>query len=119
MANPHAGEVEVKCGDLTLTLRLGTNAMAEIEGLLSADFLTEVLPSLAAGKDKATNIRACLWAAARRKHPSMSLFDIGDLIDEYPEEMGVALNKLLTLSMPPKEGGEKNPQMPSPEPGTT
>ena len=114
MANAERGEVDVKLGARTLTLRLGTNAMAEIETLLDGvDFTTEIIPSLAAGKNRATYIRAVIWGAARRQHPTIDLLEVGALIDEFPTEIGEGPNKLSKLAFPTPDGADENPPKPA------
>jgi hypothetical protein len=124
MANAQKGEVDLVVGQgaekRTLILRLGTNAMAEIETLLDgADFATEIIPSLAQGRNRATYIRAVIWGAARQHQPKIDLLAVGDLIDEFPSEIGEALRKLITLAFPVPEGGAENPPKQSDGTGTT
>lgn len=124
MANAHKGEVDLVVGEgegrRTLVLRLGTNAMAEIETLLDgADFATEIIPSLRDGRNRATYIRAVIWAAARQHQPTIDLLSVGDLIDEFPTEIGEALSKLIRLAFPTAEEGSKgNPPKPAGGTGT-
>lgn len=119
MANPLRGEVDLVAGDKTYVLRLGTNALVEIETVLGGMDFGEIVTSLASGHNRATVLRAVLWGALRRNHPDLSLFDAGDLIDDYPAEIGKAIGDVIKLAMPdaPKGAGG-NPRKPAGGTGT-
>ena len=111
MVNPLKGEVELVTGGKTYVLRLGTNALVEIETVLGGMDFGEIVRSLAGGNNKATVLRAVLWGSMRRYQPDVTLFDVGDLIDEFPEAVGKASGEVMRLGMPDQpKGGAQNPR---------
>jgi hypothetical protein len=107
MANPAKGEVALPAGDQTYTLKLGTNALAELTGMLSIG-LAEVQSALSAGRVDV--IRAVMWAALR-KHHSLNLMEVGDLIDDVGFDAALeAVGNALKLAFPEAAASEENPQ---------
>lgn len=110
MANPHRGEVDLKVGQQTYVLRLGINAIAEIETLLDLG-INEIAASLNdPSKIRIGTLRAIVWGALREHHKDLSLFDVGDIIDEIgaTDVMG-SVQKAFQLAFPDAEGGDDPP----------
>jgi hypothetical protein len=110
MANPHRGEVNLKVGEKNLTLRLGINAIAEIETLLDMG-INEIAASLSdPEKLRIGTLRAIAWGALREKHPALSLTDVGEIIDEAgaPAVME-AVQLAFERGFPSPEGGDSPP----------
>ena len=106
MANPARGEVDLKAGDKTYTLKLGANALASLTGALSMG-LGEVNEALTAGRIDV--IRAVLWAALLKEH-KLDLIQTGDVMDEAGfDAVGEAIGKALALAFPDATP-EENPQ---------
>jgi hypothetical protein len=83
MANFIRGELAVESNGQTYTLVLTTNALVELQDVLSTPekrvTLTQVLGRV--GQNDVEAFRAFVWAATRRHHPTLTLKDAGDLID--------------------------------------
>lgn len=115
MANRERGEVDLTVGSETYTLRLSTNALAEVEDLLDQDF-GEILQRMEAGRVGAQ--RAMLFAALREKHPTVTLLDAGQMLDTDRRAVNEALGNALTLAFAENKGGAKeNPPTASSEAG--
>lgn len=111
MANPLRGEVELDLGDgKTYTLRLGTNALIEIQTVLGGVDPSQLGPRMVDPATKGETIRAVLWGALGGSRSGLSLFDVGDLIDDYPAEVGKAIGDVFRVSMPDAKGSGGNPQ---------
>lgn len=115
MANPDRGEVDLKIGEDSYTLRLSSNALAEIEDLLGLPF-GELVAQMGAGRIGAQ--RAMVFAALRDKHPKLSLIDAGNMLDRDRDAVAAALGKALSLAFPDAEAA-KNPPTASGETGAT
>jgi hypothetical protein len=112
MANPVKGEVEFKAGDRVFTMKLGHNARAEVEGLLGKQF-QHVIADLQ-DKEAVTHetVRGVLWASLHQFHPDLSLFDVGDLMDEVGDDyLSERIGEALVASALPK-GAQRPPQKP-------
>lgn len=98
MANKFRGEVPLKAGDDTYTLRFGTNEMVELE---------EKYGSLEAfkGSTGVKDVRFALTVGLRRHHPEITEADVGDLMDKVGGMEGVItfINEAFGLvsKMPP------------------
>lgn len=107
MANAVKGEVDFVVGDKTFTLKLGHNARAEAETLLGKTW-GEIGAEIT-NPEAITNgtVRGVLWASLRQFHPKLSLFDVGDMMDEVGDEyVGNKLGEAL-LAAAPKDAGER------------
>jgi hypothetical protein len=110
MVNPLKGEVELKAGDQSYILRLGSNALAEVEVVLDTG-VGEIVASLQGQNIKLGTLRAILWGALREHQETMSLFDAGDIIDKIGVAATMAaIGRAFKLAFPKAEGGAKNPR---------
>ena len=127
MANPERGEFVLRAGPRQLTLRLTTNAMAEVEDLGGRTF-DQILVGLNRGSVR--DIRLFLWAALRDRHPDLatedrrSLHAIGDLIDTIGGLAGLIdqLRAFLVLNdeaPPAPEGRAPDPPAAAADPAGT
>jgi hypothetical protein len=112
MVNPLKGEVELKAGE-TYTLRLGTNALIELQSVLGGVDPSQLVPRMVDPGTKGETVRALLWAALGGSQSGLSLFDAGNMIDEYPEEVGKAIREVLGLSLPDPKKVTGNPRKPA------
>jgi len=94
MANELQGEVDLRIGDKTYTLKFTRNAMADVESLFGGRPFNEVLA------DRSVSVlRACLWAGLKRHHSGIDLLAAGDLMDEADDAaVGAAIGKAVQLA---------------------
>jgi hypothetical protein len=101
MANAVKGEVEFVVGDKTYTLKLGHNARAEAETVVGrpwGEIMTEIANPAVISYGTS---RAVLWAGLRQSHPKLSLFDVGELMDEAEDEyVGQKIGEALLAAAP-------------------
>lgn len=100
MANRFKGEASATLDGVTYTLRLDFNAMCAFEEATGRDAM-EALAGFEAGKAKAGDLRALVWAMLQRHHPDADLTLAGDLLSEDAEVMG----RVLLASMPQADAG--------------
>lgn len=82
MPNPLRGEVELRAGDKTYTLRLSTNALVTAETLLDKG-VAEIGDMLSDPSSfRLGTARALLFAGLHERHPDLSLEDAGEIIGE-------------------------------------
>lgn len=119
MANRERGEVELKAGEKSYTLRLSYNAIAEIETLLDKG-INDIAEMLRDPKDfRIGTWRAVLWGALRDRHPEVDLLTAGEIMGQAGVDSVVsALGDAMTLAFPEREPGE-NPPKASPDAGKT
>lgn len=120
MANKERGEVELKAGDDTFTLRLSVNALAEIENLLDVG-VNDLIAMLRKPKDfRLATWRVLLWGALREFH-KVSLDEAGEIMGRAGINEAVqVLSEAMTAAFPEATGDdEKNPRKASPEAGKT
>ena len=84
MANPQRGEVPLKVGDRTYTLKLDMDAICTLEGILSTPQQLVTLADVFTGVLRNSHVyaRALLWALLRRHHADVTLGQAGDLLLE-------------------------------------
>jgi hypothetical protein len=111
MANPLRGEVDLVVGEKTYLLRLSINGVVEAETLLDKS-VNEIIQSI----DRMGTLRALLWAALREHHPSLSLFDAGDIIGiAGAENVGFKVGEAIKAAFPEAKGGDDSrPQTAAP-----
>lgn len=101
MANPQKGEVDFIVGDKTYTMKLGHNARATAEGLLGKQFPLIIGEILDADAITHETLIAVMFAALHQFQPELSLFDVGDLLDDVPDEyVGERLMEAMTAAAP-------------------
>lgn len=111
MVNPLKGEVELVAGEKTYVLRLGTNALIEIQTVLGGVKPDEIGPRLVDPATRPETIRAVLWGALGGSRSGLSLFDVGDMIDAHPEPIGKAIGEVLGVTFPDgKDAAPGNPR---------
>lgn len=121
MANPEKGEVALQVGARVYTLRFGWNEIAELEDLLNVHFSEDIYPRLKQpGSIRVVEWRAMLWATLGGQHSGIDLRGAGTIIGEAGlEAVAKAIAKAFTLSFPPAEEVEENPQPAGGSAGTT
>lgn len=78
-ANKERGEVALTVGDQSYVLKLTTNAVCEMETLSGRTF-DQTLIRIQQGS--LTDLRFFLWATLQEKHPTLTVLDVGRLIDD-------------------------------------
>lgn len=78
-ANKERGEIPLKVGDTTYVLKLTSNACCAMETASGRTF-SQLLAGVA--NECLSDIRLMLWAMLQAHHPTLTLLDVGDLIDE-------------------------------------
>jgi hypothetical protein len=111
MANRERGEVEVQALGKTWTLKLGVNAMCEIEDATGKS-ITEI-GSLLSNPKTATirMLRTVMWGALQDRHEGTGIKEAGDLIDEIGmDQAGVKIGEAFSAATPGAKGGESRPR---------
>lgn len=94
MANAEKGEVDLKIGEKTYTLRFTRNAMAEVEAVFGGRPF-----NLLMADGSVSAIRALLWGGLRKHHPAIDLLQAGDLMEDVNEDdLGNAIGKAVSLA---------------------
>ncbi len=111
MANSKKAEVPVRIGGKVLVLRFGNNAIAEIEDHFDGSNIAEVTKALASGLS-ISKVRTLLYYGLKKKQPTLSMEDIGDLMDEDDFEEGLkeyakAINRALAFYFTGEEPKEE------------
>lgn len=116
MANPHKGEVALKAGGATYTLRFSVNALVELEEAAGKGII--VLSQELSSVETMTLglVRKVLWAGLREHHPDLDLKAAGELILEaggiqkVMGPIGIALERAFPdkgqASGPPQKPGQ-------------
>lgn len=83
MANAERDEVDLAVGDQVYSLVLTTNAMCEVETLMSSGLrrvtFADVL--IQSKQHSVVAMRAIFWASLREKHPNVTLEEAGRIMD--------------------------------------
>jgi hypothetical protein len=94
MANQERGEVELRIGEKTYTLKFTRNAMAEVEAVFGGRPF-----NLLMGDGSISVIRALLWGGLRKHHAGIDLLQAGDLMEQVDEDdLGAAIGKAISLA---------------------
>lgn len=112
MGNAQRGEVSFEADGKTWTMKIGTQAMCEIEGA-TGKTIGEVGNLLGNEKTASmTLMRAVFWGALQHHHSGLSLKDAAGLIDEIGgAEAGALIGKAFEAAFPKaKEGGSRPPK---------
>lgn len=82
--NPLRGEVPLVLGDMTLTLKLGINALCVAEPMLGRK-ARAILDDMEDDRDGPAldTIRVLTWAGLRKHHADYHLIQIGELMEEF------------------------------------
>ncbi|MBG6116792.1 hypothetical protein IWY39_000596 [Sphingobium sp. JAI105] len=82
--NPLRGEVPLVLGDVTLTLKLGINALCVAEPMLGRK-ARAILDDMEDDRDGPAldTIRVLTWAGLRKHHADYHLIQIGELMEEF------------------------------------
>lgn len=101
--NREKGDVPLVVGDVTYILRGGTEAMVALEDLFSTPqhevTFFDVVERVKRGSVR--YIRATVWAMLQHHHPSLTLADVGRLIDAVGLESVNAQLSAVTASATP------------------
>jgi hypothetical protein len=115
VANSYRGEVELRAGENTYTIRIGMNEIAAMENALGVRGMQELGARL-----KLVSIldyRVITRIALSKKHPKLTDTQVGDIIDELGlKPVSDALGECFTIatqgpgeaSSPPAEGAPPN-----------
>lgn len=108
--NPHKGEVELRVGAETFTIRLAANALVIAEDLLDKG-VSEIADMLSdATAFRLGTARALLFAGLREHHPNLSLDDAGEIIGAIGIPAVVTkLGESMQTAFAQPEEGAKNP----------
>ncbi len=110
MANAERGEVSFEASGKTWTMKIGTNAMCEIEGLTGKG-IAEVGRLL--GNEKTASItllRAVFWGSLQEHHEGISLKECAGLIDEVgTETIGQKIGEAFQTAFPKAKEGAARP----------
>lgn len=119
MANPIKGEVDFVVGLKTYTFKLGHNARATAEGLLGKPLRLIVAELSDIENLTHETVRGLVFAGLHQHQPELSLFDVGDLMDEVGDEyVGEVLKQAFELSAP-KADPSRPPKTKQKRAGTT
>ena len=115
MANRERGEVSFDASGKTWTMKLGTGAMCEIEGLTGKG-IAEIGQLL--GNEKTATItlmRAVFWGSLQEHHDGTTIKDCSGLMDEIGmESVGRLIGEAFQAANPKaKEGGTRPPKAPT------
>jgi hypothetical protein len=114
MANPIRGEVALEAEGQGYTLRLGINALVEIETALDIG-IADVTTLFSGAGLKVGNVRLVLWAALREHQPSMTLEQAGDIMNAVGLADTIAkLGEALQAAFPEAKGDKKPSRPPKP-----
>lgn len=110
MANRERGEVEFKAQGKSWKMKLGVNAMCEIEDQ-SGKSISEIGQLLSDQKTATIKIvRAVLWGALQEYHDGISIREVGAIIDDIGmAEAGRLIGEAFTAATPDAKGGEGHP----------
>jgi uncharacterized protein HemX len=83
MANREKGEISIEIGGKPYTLVLNTNALVELQDVLSTPKALATIDEIYARVNQGSlrHVRAMVWAALRKYHSDLTLESVGELID--------------------------------------
>jgi len=111
MANRQKGEVGFKALGKSWTMKLGVNAMCEIEDATGRT-ISEV-GKLLSSQETATIklMRAVMWGALQEHHEGLDIKEVGLIIDDIGmAEAGRLVGDSFTAASPEAKGGEGRPR---------
>jgi hypothetical protein len=103
LANREKGEVSFTVGEQAYTMRLSLNALCELEDLMSTRDVRVTAQDVIArvNRGELTAVRALLWAALREHHQTLTLKDVGSLLETAGLEAVTTAFSALTQSLQP------------------
>jgi hypothetical protein len=117
VANPIKGEMPLKLSDgREFVLLSGTTALAEAEGVYGKP-AHDIAADAQAGYMGA--IRALFYGMLKRKQPSMTLDDAGDLLDQFFGEIEIAMEAAAKAAAAKQTEDRKSANPPKPRRGKT
>lgn len=111
MANAQRGEVSFPAIGREWTIKLGTNALCEVEGALGKT-ISEI-GRLMEDPERVTlsALRVFIRAGLRAKHPDVTLEDVGNIIDDLGmAEAATLIGNANVLARPEAETGANPPK---------
>ena len=69
---------------------LNFNAFAEFEAASGRNAF-DLIDEVAKGTARVTDLRNCMWAALRQRHPDMTLVLAGEIMSAYPDAVNLAI----------------------------
>lgn len=107
MANAERGEVDLKAGAETYTLRLSINAVCTLEDHLGRPINSIAGEISSPDTMRLATLRAILWAAVQGSRPGFSVEDAGEVIGTVgvPAAMG-AVAEAFAKGFPQGDGGK-------------
>lgn len=112
MANRQRGEVTFEANGETWTMKIGTNAMCEIEEATGKS-ISEVGKLLGNEKTASMSLmRAVFWGSLQEHHDGITLKQAAGLIDEIGAgEAGALIGKAFEAAFPKQKEGSARPQI--------
>lgn len=112
MANAERGEVEIRIGDEVFVGALDMNAIVTAETALDKG-LSDIIDGI--GRGRVGYITTLLWAAVKRRHPTMTTGRVGELIEQHGlRSVGPAMALLMERSTVIADGSDEgNAQTPA------
>lgn len=115
--NQERGETEIRAGEVTYKLVLDTNALCELEAMLSTPDRPLAFPDIIAGctRGRFLYIRAVIWAALRRHHKDVTVEGAGRIMDMAGGPDGL-LSQIKTMAESTKPDAEDAKVIEGPRP---
>lgn len=118
MANPIRGEVELKAGATSHTLRLGVQAMMMLEKRYGASIPGIMRERFSDPNNlMVTDVHGLIWAALQRGTGGPSEAEVSAIMDDAGfDACGQAVGELMQVTFASEEAGSENPPEASPTP---
>lgn len=114
MANPFKGEVAIEVDGQSHKLSYSVNAIIELEEALGKPL--EEIVAMMNGAPRLRDMRVMFWAALIDHQPGVTLEDAKRILSRMsPNEMGEAIGRALTHSLPASEDGGASDRPPMPD----
>lgn len=110
MANRERGEVEFQSLGKSWTMKLGVNAMCEIEDATGKS-ISEIGTLLGNAKTATIKLlRTVMWASLRDHHDEITTKEVGAIIDGVGmKKAGLLISEAFAAATPEQNGGEDRP----------
>ena len=82
MTNPHKGDVSFDVAGKSYTLRYSHSALVKLENILGKGLMKVMVEITRPEEMRVGTVAALLWAGLQKHHPTMSLDQVIDLLDE-------------------------------------